>query len=394
MLLPSPAAAQWYRTYEEAKSVVQTAQKSRARADWQRAERLLNQAIAEARKENVSPGRVLQEGMYIDHFVPDYYLGVVYEATGELQNAADAYTRAEAIGATTREREFRDIDTRKNRVALALASQNGRQEAASPAPNASPDDTTAQQQASSPVPYGGKGGSPAPSPRAENEVSQQPAPLGVPSRQPVEDSKAAGAGDSNGYIAERLPRGGQFDANVAEVGKGLQGVTVPRLVGLNVSQARQVLEKARLRINAKGVNSDRQPNTVVAQTPQAGVRVRAGSVIDLSYSASLAVPAGPDPEQVAVRAYFAGDYAAAIRTIDALISEKSARTISSRVQFYLACSYAAQSILASSDRDRLLTAARAAYDRAATDERRFARDRTYISPRVLRLLEPRAAEGY
>jgi beta-lactam-binding protein with PASTA domain len=69
---------------------------------------------------------------------------------------------------------------------------------------------------------------------------------------------------------------------VVSVGRGV--TTVPDVVGRSQADAVQALEVAGLRARAERVPSEREPGTVVAQVPRAGVELERGSAVRLNVS--------------------------------------------------------------------------------------------------------------
>lgn len=117
LLVPAPADAQWYRTYDEG---VQAAAKS----DWKTVETKMLAAVDEAAKENVKTGRnVRTYGMRFVNFVPDYYLGLAYLNTGRTQQARDALQRAEQQKVlTSRDKEHAVLTQALSQATATLAA--------------------------------------------------------------------------------------------------------------------------------------------------------------------------------------------------------------------------------------------------------------------------------
>jgi hypothetical protein len=87
-------------------------------------------------------------------------------------------------------------------------------------------------------------------------------------------------------------------------------------------------------------------------------------------------------ERQGVQAFLQGRYDAAARTLAGLVKSGGA---SPRVQFFLACSQAALALLQGGTNSNI-AAARASY-RAAGQQNQFTRERQFVSPKVLQLLE-------
>jgi hypothetical protein len=375
VLAPATASAQWYSTYEDARQAVARASKSGAARDWREAERLLGQAVDEATREGVEPGRNLQVyGMRFMHFVPDYYLGLVYTATGRLAEAERAFTSAKRL-VSSKDREFRDVDDRANRVALDLAKRPAPSTRQGEVPGKAEPPVTIAEAPSRDVPI--TQGPPAPTPaQGQATTPTTTEPSKKPSPEPADVTPA--------------PAGSGVSTEPSKAPSRPVLVIVPNVLGVDVNSARRRLAGSALSVGSAGtVDSRRAPGTVISQSPAAGVRVAAGARVSLLYA--VAPPSlAPDPEQIAVRAFFAGDYQDAIRTLAPLAA---GRNPPARVRFYLACAYAARSILVPAERPRLLQAAQEQYRLVRADEKRLVRDRRYISPRILELLEP-AADVY
>jgi hypothetical protein len=367
--VPSAASAQWYRTYTDARERVQ-------RGEWSEAERLLGQAARQAADAGVRQGRNVQtSAMRFIQFFPDYYLGVVYQATDRLDEARAAFERAKADGATSREREFRDIDERSNKVTLALAEASRR--------------AAATRQVNAPPAYTAGSSTSAPG-AVENRPETQTAretltPSGNVYVQAPVQPQPGPAESKAGPLEEPPPDGERPSPAPVDT-----STRVPDVRGRPLADARRILTQASLVVRATARTSSAAPDQVIEQSLPPGTRVPPGTAVTVAY-ATPPMTAGPDPEQIAVRAFFTGDYAEAIRTIEALVAKPPARQpIPPRVHFYLACSYAAQSILSPGDSGTLLQRARQALNRARPDQNAFALDRRYVSPRVLRVLEPPA----
>jgi hypothetical protein len=84
----TPAAAQWFKTYDEGVRAVKDQK-------WAEAEQKLRQSVVEAGKEGKTPGPlVLRTSMDRRPFSPDFYLAIVFANTGRFKEADDALTLA------------------------------------------------------------------------------------------------------------------------------------------------------------------------------------------------------------------------------------------------------------------------------------------------------------
>jgi beta-lactam-binding protein with PASTA domain len=72
--------------------------------------------------------------------------------------------------------------------------------------------------------------------------------------------------------------------------------TVPDVTGRTVTQARELLEDAKLRSRVRRVDSDRPPNEVVTQNPEAGTEGKPGSIVVLTVTGAPARILVPDIE--------------------------------------------------------------------------------------------------
>ena len=95
-----------------------------------------------------------------------------------------------------------------------------------------------------------------------------------------------------GYVVRTVPEAGasvpagQVVTVYVSLGSDKQMVTVPKLVGLNITNAQTMLESFNLKLgNISPVeNSDKPEGTVIAQNPVDGTQILEGSTIDLNVS--------------------------------------------------------------------------------------------------------------
>lgn len=93
------------------------------------------------------------------------------------------------------------------------------------------------------------------------------------------------------------------------VSTGKKNVTVPDVVGSQVTDAVATLTRAGLVAKSVGVASDKPSGTVTAQDPSAGTSLVEGATVRINYSTG--------PKQVAVPAVVGLDYSAALQQLQA-----------------------------------------------------------------------------
>jgi len=110
------AQSQWYALYDEAIKHVQAGEFQEAEAK-----------LVQAKKDGPASGRnVLRYGSLRAPYFPDYYLGIVYNATNRPKEALDAFAAARAANIDAKNNEFKLIATfeAQARTNLANASNN------------------------------------------------------------------------------------------------------------------------------------------------------------------------------------------------------------------------------------------------------------------------------
>jgi N-acetylmuramoyl-L-alanine amidase len=134
----------------------------------------------------------------------------------------------------------------------------------------------------------------------------------------------------------KVPRG---TAVVLVVSAGTEAFTLPDVIGLKVGVARQALESRGLVVQTEVVPSNRETDTVVAQSPAAGVTVSSSDVVQLSISSGGQVANGLQPVDLTGRVFVidpamsiaATDTAMEVqRRINSLLAASGARVIVTR----------------------------------------------------------------
>jgi hypothetical protein len=321
------AEAQWYRTYDEGREAFQ-------RGDLSAAEAKLLASVDEAVAAGVKPGRnVRTYGMRFINFVPDYYLGLVYARKAEQtqgQERLENLRRAEAAFSSVsagkllneRDREFANLQRQAASVRSALTETPS-----APAPGVAGGSTVG--------PATGEVTAPA-APPAEAVASTGSVPAQVPILPEA------------GPITPIRPPP-SYSQSIAAAGRDSPNRSSESSAGATTTKARPGTSKI-----------------PIAPSPT---------------SPRAAPTATREPLQAALRTFFGGEYAEAARQLRSIADGGGA---SPRVNFYLACSYAALAVLRQDQ--NLAEEARAAWRVAANTGATFDEDRRFISPKILQLI--------
>jgi eukaryotic-like serine/threonine-protein kinase len=119
--------------------------------------------------------------------------------------------------------------------------------------------------------------------------------------------------DPDTVTAQNPPAGGKVFRNTKvriNVSQGAKQIEIPRVVGQPYASARSTLLAAGLNVAKSLVDSNQPANTVIAQSPDAGTRVGAGTTVTLSISkgavATAPVPDVTNQDEPTARALLAG----------------------------------------------------------------------------------------
>jgi serine/threonine-protein kinase len=121
------------------------------------------------------------------------------------------------------------------------------------------------------------------------------------------ESKLRDAGfevEVNRTFSDEVPRGHVIDSSPPEgtlvergttvtlrVSRGVEQVQVPQVTGETEENARSAIEGAGLRVGkVTEQESEKDPGTVIAQSPAAGKQVQKGSAVDLTVAKAVKVP--------------------------------------------------------------------------------------------------------
>ena len=117
---PAWAAREWYESYDDARRKLIPAKRY--------AEAIA--ALKEAVRVRPDPGvDVRTYGMGTIDYFPYYYMGVCYQATGDLQNALTAFNIEESRGFIKKKDEYKDLSRRRAEAQAAIDSSDRRQAA-------------------------------------------------------------------------------------------------------------------------------------------------------------------------------------------------------------------------------------------------------------------------
>jgi hypothetical protein len=347
--IPAAQQPQWYELYDEAIQHIKT-------AEWAQAETKL----LKARELGPPSGRsVLRYGSLRPPFFPEFYLGIVYQATGRPAEASTQFALARKSKINVRDDEFNQIGLYEGMAKTALLNKPS-----APLPPPKPD--------------------PKPDPPVNTDTGSKPAT----------ENKGPSAADASQF-AELLATAStqlsqrNFDAAQQSARSAADlairvGLTAdrPRAEALlrDIDGARYAdrVQKALDQRDAGAARSALTVLTVAAPTyPADALR---GRVDQLERSLRTT-----DLYRNAMRAFFGGNYSQALSSLSEV--EKLA-TLTPRGQFYRACSLAALAAASPnpSQDPRLVDARRlyAAASAAAGDGLR--EDLRYVSPKIRQLL--------
>ncbi|PYE18666.1 serine/threonine-protein kinase [Williamsia limnetica] len=121
--------------------------------------------------------------------------------------------------------------------------------------------------------------------RTPEEATKALADLGFGNVRPVDVSSTA---ESKGKVVGTTPASGSTQPVTAlitmQVGTGPRRVTVPDLTGQRESQARTNLDQLRLDVAVVATDSDLPTGTVISSSPEAGLEVDEGSIVQITIS--------------------------------------------------------------------------------------------------------------
>ena len=299
-------------------------------------------ALEAARRGGPAPGRrVLFQGDRVDVFNPDYYLGLAYNATRRFAEAEAAFARVTESGLVREgDREFQELRRQAARATYERTVLDA--ERAIDAGQFAEAEKTLQAVV----------GTLAGDDRAGKLVSR------------VRELSAAALARETAAA----PPGG----TTPDVRQSTQGTTV------TIAEPGPTVPDTDLYKAPPERDVETRPAAPITKAPDPPLNARVDP---------RPTPAAPIDEARAelegTTAYLAGDYDAAIRLLRPVFDIDPP---SSRVAFYLACSYVARAALGGVVDEPTLDEARRMFTYAGGDSGRFAADRAFISPVVLRLL--------
>ncbi|MGQ0733549.1 MAG: hypothetical protein ACT4QD_07845 [Acidobacteriota bacterium] len=350
--------ARWFDLYDEAIKHI-------AQQEWQEAETKLLQA----RKDGPPSGRaVLRYGSLRPPFFPEYYLGIVYQATGRSQEALQQFQLARKANIDSRNAEFRTITIFEGMAKTSMANA-----AKLPKP---PEKTApaAQNAAAVSAPTGAG--------TTSNSAPKEPPPPVV-----VAPNFARQVADLLGTAQSQLAQR-SFDAAERTATSARDLAAKQNLAG-ELARADQFMREIRggrasARIEdslskREAPTARRELDALVADLPEYGVATLRTRVEGLERELR-----GVELQRSAMRAFFGGNYQQSLK----LLSEaETLGALTARGHFYRACSLAAQAAATENPaRDRRLVEARRSYGTAARDSQQFSQDLRYISPKIRQLL--------
>lgn len=344
---PSSQQPQWYELYDEAIQHIKA-------AEWEQAEAKL----LKAREQGPPSGRsVLRYGSLRPAFFPEFYLGIVYQATGRPREATAQFALARKSKINVRDDEFSQIGIYEGMAKTALLTP--------PPPPVKPD--------------------PKPDPPVNTDTGNKPVPVNTGPSAADASQFAELLSNAKNQLAQRNFDGARQFATSARDLAIRVGLTAdqPRAEALllDIAGARyaEPVEKALDQRDAVTARSALIALTVVAPSyPADALR---GRVEQLERTLKTT-----DLYRNAMRAFFGGNYPLALTSLSEV--EKLAAPLTPRGQFYRACSLAALAAASPnpSQDPRLVDARRiyAAASAAAGDGLR--EDLRYVSPKIRQLL--------
>jgi hypothetical protein len=334
---------QWWELYDDALKHIQA-------QEWQDAEGKL----LKARELGPSSGRaVLRYGSLRPPFFPEYYLGIVYQATGRPKEALQQFQLARKANLDLRSAEFRQLPIFEGMAKTALSR--------TPPPFVVPE-------------------------KDPPRVAPRPADLPITAPPPTPDYvqqfvQLLGAGRT--HLTQR-----NFD-EAARSATAARDLAIKQTLVAERPQAEALLREidgaryaARVEaaIGRRDVESARQELLVLTVAapayPADALRKR---IEELSRDLQA-----DDLQRNAMRSFFGGNYSQALSVLADL---EKGPGLTARAHFYRACTLAALAAGTSTPgQDRRLAEARRSYALAAANKEQFSRDLQYISPKIRELL--------
>ncbi len=346
LILPNRLSAQqiWYASYTNALDAIKKQQ-------WADAERLLR----DAKRTGPAAGRrVLFYGSRREDYLPDYYLAMALLRQGkgeEARQLLDSVVRSNLIRAN--DREYADLQNYVRETTTLLAGGRG----------AKPDLT----------PEGGGAGRAGGGVVATTTIPVDP----LAARRATFEERLRAARDQ---IRENR-FSDAHSALDAAAGLGIDQSRVDTVAGeLRRAEAADVEGSFRRALQAERVGEAEQEMTRWARIdPSSPGLAGARSSLDKLKDRLGALLV----ERQGVQAFLQGQYEAALQTLTGLVKRGGA---SPRAQFFLACSQAALGLLQGGATSQL-AGARATYRAARQQQGQFTRERRFVSPRILQVLE-------
>lgn len=291
--------------------------------DWKAAE----EKLLESKKTGPDSGRdVIRRGMFgRDDYFPEFYLGVVYVNTGRSSEAIPLFQVARKRGLNPKDSEFRQIGEFET-TAVALVE-------------------------------------------AEAKARARPAPDPRPEFKTLMDQVQRFLADARYDDAEKLAKQARtMNVDNAAVDAILQNIDLRRATARLQQQLRARPGLAQLR-------------RLLTEYENTGVSL---DEVRRLIAAAEAVEARATAERTGMIEFFSGNYQRALTLIAE--AEKIA-PLSSRGNFYRACSLASLATRGKATNQAQLREARRYYAIAAQQADSFKNDLPYISPRLLQLLQ-------
>jgi hypothetical protein len=336
---------QWYELYDEALKHIQS-------QEWQDAEAKL----LKARELGPPSGRaVLRYGSLRPPFFPEYYLGIVYQATDRPKEALQQFQLARKANLDVRSAEFRQVSIFEGMAKTALAR----------APAVKPVEPPTEAPRPAPSPAEAQPGPVVASPDFDKQFQQL----------------------LSSARTQRVQR--NFD-EATRLGTAARDLAIKQNLVNERPQAEALLREidgaryaARVEgaIDRRDVDAARQEFLVLTVAapayPAAALKQR---IDDLAREVQ-----GDELQRRAMRSFFSGNYSQALSVLGEL---ETGAGLTPRGHFYRACSLAALAAATPNPaQDRRLADARRSYAAAAQGKEQFSRDLQYISPRIKELLE-------
>ena len=343
----------WYVAYEKGVEAVREGQ-------WELAEMKLKAAL----RDGPSQGRnVKAYGVRFIHFVPSYYLGVVYFNQQRFEASLEELERAASLGLVTEsDSEYAPMEELMQRL-------KGLLEPVETSPSAPPEGRGVapageEQQAEALISY------------ARTLLEQEDV---EGARKALESARVKDPGNPSiqvlGQRISELEAGRLAQAQQAANEKERRSQAEDELAE-RAELERELAELSKLVTARKWFEARQKASELARRDPHEPALLRLQAAIDKGQAEAR----WEDVMKSGISAFYTGSYQTAIEILEPLAGQRR----SAPVLFYLACSRAALALWESDERrETLLGRARADFNESRRLDPRFPLDQRWISPRIL-----------